>query len=81
MALDKPIQRRKYYTIIDYTPKNLDKIDDENIFFDSDWLSIVKTFNEYFPTNSSNYDFSEFIKNVIKILFDVYFRKMIIGTF
>lgn len=58
------MQKRKYYTIIEYSPKNMDKINDENIYFDQDWLSITKTFNDYFPTNSSNYDFSDFFKNV-----------------
>jgi len=40
IALDKPVQRRKYYSIIEYIPKNFDRINDENIYFDLDWLAI-----------------------------------------
>lgn len=68
MALDKPENNRKYFSIVEYEPKNLDFINDENIYLHNEWLGIVKTFNEYFPESYINYDFSQFFKNV-KIIY------------
>lgn len=65
MALDKTIPKRTYLNY-QYAEVDLKASEDNNIYFDNEWLSILRTFNEYLPFDNSFYDFSDYMNNVNK---------------
>ncbi len=62
LALDKCLNNRKYYEVIEFDLKD-NYINDNNIYINKEWISITKVFNNIFPVENINYDYSNFIRN------------------
>ena len=62
LALDKCLNNRKYYEVIEFDLKD-NYINDNNIYINKEWISITKVFNNIFPFENLNYDYSNFIRN------------------
>ena len=62
IALDKCLNKRKFYEVIEFDLKD-NYINDNNIYINKEWISITKVFNNIFPFENLNYDYSNFIRN------------------
>jgi hypothetical protein len=62
-CLDKCLNKRKYFELIQIE-KSINEIDinDNNIYIDNEWINITQNFNEIFPSENINYDYSNFIR-------------------
>ena len=61
IALDKCLNNRKFYEVIEFDIN--DNYNDNNIYINKEWISITKVFNNIFPVENINYDYSNFIRN------------------
>ena len=60
IALDKCLNNRKFYEVIEFDIN--DNYNDNNIYINKEWISITKVFNDIFPVENLNYDYSNFIR-------------------
>ncbi len=86
-CLDKCLNKRKYFELIQIE-KSINEIDinDNNIYIDNEWINITQNFNEIFPCENINYDYSNFIRNngeylEMKKKFYSHFQKLNEGNF
>lgn len=65
LALDKPLPKRPYIDFIDIEVEcEKEMLEDPAIYFDGEWLSILKAFNDYIPLENTYYNFSGFMSQV-----------------
>lgn len=47
LALDKCLPRRRYFEIVEIEPKNPSQNDDDGLYYDKEWLAVLKITNEF----------------------------------
>jgi len=68
-ALDKIIKKRTYLLYVDIFTNDINAANDPNVYFDPEWMTITKAFNDYTVFEKKPFDFSAFIRNN-----DLYFK-------